>query len=144
MMNGPTGGSPDPLDAIEQPDPALDALLHRADRGAPEVVFSALESRIRSAAAFPLAARRRAARSSMADTLAAWVRVALPLAAAAAIFAAVSLSRTDTSTVADAELRESDPAALLSAIESDGSGGLAFHVIASDAESGVSLNPERR
>jgi hypothetical protein len=143
-QKGPTGEPPASLDAIEQHDPALDALLRRVDRGASLVASDALTARILSASAFPLAARRRAARTSTADTLAAWVRVAIPLAAAAAIFAAVSLSRIDTRTMADADLLQSDPAALLSAIESDGSSGLAHHVISSDADAGMSLDPESK
>lgn len=136
----------DPMDRTrdvpEMPDPALDALLRRHDRGAPRADLGNLEARILSAAAFQLAARRRTARTSMADTLAAWVRVALPLAAAAALFAAVMLSRMDSTTLADADLRESDPAALLSALESDGSSGLAHHVIVGDAVGGtVELEP---
>ncbi|MES3035969.1 MAG: hypothetical protein V4813_18340 [Gemmatimonadota bacterium] len=131
----------DPMDRTrdvpETPDPALDALLRRHDRGAPPVALGELEARILSAAAFQLASRRRTARTSMADTLAAWVRVALPMAAAAALFATLFLSRMETSTLADAELRESDPAALLSALESDGSSGLAHHVIESDAGAGA-------
>jgi anti-sigma-K factor RskA len=118
-------------------DPALETLLRRADRGAPPVAFGDLEARILAQAAFPLAARRRSARNSMADTLAAWMRVALPLAAAAAIVAVLGLSRIDRTTLADAELRDSDPGALLSALESDGPNGLAHHVIASDAVSNV-------
>ncbi|MDZ7632522.1 MAG: hypothetical protein U5K74_14530 [Gemmatimonadaceae bacterium] len=121
-------------------DPALDSLLRRADRGAPVAGISALEARIMAQAALPLAARRRdtrAARTSTADTLAAWVRVAMPLAAAAAIFAAVSLYRADTSTMADAELRDSDPAALLSALESDDASGLALHLVAEDVDGSV-------
>lgn len=129
----------DPMDRdTETPDPALDALLRQHARPVPLMAQRALEARILSQAAFPLAARRRDARVSMADTLAAWVRVALPLAAAAAIAAVVFLSRVETpSAVADAELRASDPAALLSALESDGSTGLAHHVIASDVIGGA-------
>ena len=124
------------------PDPALDALLRRYDRGAPPAALGELEARIRSAAMFPLAARRRAVRTSMADTLAAWVRVAVPMAAAAALIAAVLLSRMETTTLAEADLPANDPAALLSALESDGSSGLAHHVIASDAVGGtVELEP---
>ena len=106
--------------------------------------FDALQSRIRSAAAFPLAARRRAARTTTADTLAAWVRIALPLAAAAAIFAAVSLARIETSTLADAELRDSDPGALLSALASDDASGLARLVIVNDADTSFGLGTESR
>ncbi len=123
-------------------DPRLDAVLRRADRGVPSIDANRLEARVLSQATFLLAARRRAGRSSMADTLAAWVRVALPLAAAAALFAALTLSRIDTSTVADAELHDSDPAALLSALEADGSSGLAHHLIASDQEA-ASADPDR-
>ncbi|MCC7055353.1 MAG: hypothetical protein IT355_18920 [Gemmatimonadaceae bacterium] len=118
------------------PDAALDALLRRHDPAARLVPPAGLDARILDGAAFALAGRRRAARTSMADTLAAWVRVALPMAAAAAIFAATFIPRmeaTVTGTIADAELRDSDPAALLSALESDGSSGLANHLIASDA-----------
>lgn len=129
-------------DVPEMPDPALDTLLRRHDRGAPPVALGEPEARILSAAAFQLAARRRTARTSMADTLAAWVRVALPMAAAAALIAAVFLSRMDSSTLAEADLRESDPAALLSALESDGSSGLAHHVIDNDASAGaIELEP---
>jgi hypothetical protein len=128
-------------------DPALDALLRRADLGAPDIGLGALEARIMAQAAFPMAARRRdarASRSSTADMLAAWVRVALPLAAAAALFAAVSLYRSDAGTLADAELRESDPAALLSALESDDASGLAHHLVASDTDAGVNEPGEQR
>ncbi len=121
-------------DAPDATDPALDALLRRADHHAPSIDASSVEARIISQAAFLLAARRRTARTSMSDTLAAWVRIALPLAAAAALFAALALSRLDTTLVVDAELSDSDPAALLSALESEGSSGLAGHLIASDAE----------
>lgn len=133
------------------PDRQLDALLRRADVSAPSRQSSDLEARILAQAEFALAGRRRAARGATrggtrvigtADTLAAWVRIALPLAAAAALFAAVSLTRIESGTVAEAELRESDPAALLSALESDGSSGLAHHVIASDAVSGGSTTDQ--
>jgi hypothetical protein len=124
--------SRDLRDAPDSMDPALDRVLRRADRGVPAGALDDLEARILSAATFPLAARRRDARTSMADTLAAWVRVALPLAAAAAIFAVIGLTQLDGSAVADAELRDSDPAALLSALETDGSSGLAHHLIASN------------
>ncbi len=118
---------------MEVHDPRLDAVLRRGDGGAPRTDFAAMQARIMSQAAFPLAARRRSARTSTADMLAAWVRVALPLAAAAAIFAALVLKSAEPSMLADAELRDSDPAALLSALESDGSSGLAHHLIANDA-----------
>jgi hypothetical protein len=145
MTHGPHDESPDSMDMTEDTgDPALDALLRRAAGGAPRVAFADLESRIRSAAAFPLAARRRNARSSMADNLAAWVRVALPLAAAAALFAAFSFSRVESTTLADAELSESDPGALLSALESGRSIGLARRVISSDAASSVGYDLENR
>jgi anti-sigma-K factor RskA len=121
-------------DAMDATDPVLDALLRRADRNAPAIDAGRVEARIRSQAAFLLATRRRNARTSMADTLAVWVRVALPLAAAAALFAALTLSRLDTTLIVDAELSDSDPAALLSALESEGSSGLARHLIAPDAE----------
>lgn len=130
-------------DGPDMPDAALDALLRRADRGVPNGQLSSLEARILSQAAFPLAAKRRAARTSTADTLAAWVRVAIPLAAAAAIFAAISLTTLDSGTVADAELRESDPAALLSALESDGSSGLAHHLVASDVDATAATSGAR-
>lgn len=116
-------------------DPRLEALLRRGDRGAPPCAQDALQARILAQAAFPLAARRRGARTSLADTLAGWVRVALPLAAAAAIVAATVLTRLETTRLADAELRDSDPAALMGALESGASGGLEQRVIASDAMS---------
>lgn len=125
----------DPQDEfIAASDAQLDALLRRSDYAAPLGDASALEARILSQAAFPLAARRRRARTSMADTLAAWVRVALPLAAAAALFAALSLSRMDVNVVVDVELRESDPGVLLSALESESSSGLVYHVITNDSD----------
>jgi hypothetical protein len=134
-----------PMDrATDRPDPALDALLRQHARPVPRAALGDLESRILAQAAFPLAARRRNARIGLADTLAAWVRVALPLAAAAGLAAVLFLSRVENGTVADAELRESDPGALLSALESDGSSGLAHHVIASDAVSGGAVEPEPR
>jgi hypothetical protein len=117
----------------DTPDPALDALLRRHDSAARLIASDGLDAQIVSRANFALAARRRAARNSTADTLAAWVRIALPLAAAAAIVAATYIPRMELGTVADAELRESDPGALLSALESDGSSGLANHLIISDA-----------
>ncbi len=120
-------------ETTDRNDPALEALLRKHASPAPSGSLGQLEARILAQAAFPLAARRRDARTGVADTLAAWVRVALPLAAAAALAAVLFLSRLETSTLADAELRDSDPAALLSALESDGSSGLANHVIASDA-----------
>ncbi len=126
------------------PDPALDALLRRGDRVAPLSPGRDLEAGILARAAFPLAARRRTARTSVADTLAAWVRVAVPLAAAAALVAGIFLSQLEAPTLADAELRESDPGALLSAIESDGSGGLAEHLIGSDAEPTGTTDVESR
>ena len=147
MMHDPPHESPDSMDMTTPEDGrdlALDALLRRAEAGAPTIAIADLESRILSAAAFPLAARRRSARSSMADTLAAWVRVALPLAAAAALFAAISFSPVESTTLADAELSASDPAALLSALESGGSNGLAQRVIASDAASSVGYDPESK
>lgn len=138
----------DPHDRV-QPDDApedlpLDALLRRADRPRPPLGMAELEAHIMAQAAFPLASRRRNTRVSTAEMLAGWVRVALPLAAAAALFAALSLSSIEsTSTLADAELRDSDPAALLSALESDGSSGLAHHVIASDGETSASETDSR-
>jgi len=116
-------------------DPMLDALLRRGDRGAPPLARGAVEARILAQAQFRLMARRRDARTSLADTLAAWGRVALPLAAAAAIVAAAFLTRLETTSVADAALRDSDPAALMGALESGTSGGLAQRVIASDVMS---------
>ena len=148
MTFGPNDESPDSMPMQSEDDgrdPALDALLRRVDRGAPAANMSALETRILSAAAFALAARRRNARNSMADSLAAWVRVALPVAAAAALFAALSLSRVEsTTTLADAELRDSDPAALLSALESTGSSGLARHVISTEAANAIGYDLESR
>ena len=148
MTFGPNDESPDSMHLKSEDDgrdPALSALLRRADRGAPSGDLAELEARILSAAAFPLAARRRSARNSMADVLAAWVRVALPVAAAAALFAALSLSRIEsTATLADSELRDSDPAALLSALESTGSSGLARHVVSSEAANGIGYDLESR
>ncbi len=140
MTIDPHDESPDSRDLRQGMEPAtdahdarLDVVLRRADGGAPRADLAAMQARIMSQAAFPLAARRRSARTSTADMLAAWVRVALPLAAAAAIFAALVLRSAEPGTLADAELRDSDPAALLSALESDGSSGLAHHLIANDA-----------
>lgn len=116
-------------------DPLLDALLRRGDRAAPPFAHDALAARILAQAAFPLAGRRRAVRTSLADTLAAWVRVALPMAAAAAIVATLFLTRLETMRVAEAELGDSDPAALLGALESGASGGLAHRIVSSDAVS---------
>lgn len=131
-----------PVDAPE--DKAVDALLRRADRAHQPLGIPELEARIVAQAAFPLASRRRNTRASTAEMLAGWVRLALPLAAAAALFAALSISSIEsTSTLADAELRDSDPAALLSALESDGSSGLAHHVIASDGETSASETDSR-
>ena len=154
MTFGPNDESPDSMPMQSEDDgrdPALDALLRRVDRGAPAAPLDDLEARILSAATFPLAARRRNARSDartgMADALAAWMRVALPLAAAAALFATLSLSRVDgttTSMLADAELSESDPAALLSALESTGSSGLARHVISTEAANAIGYDLESR
>ena len=129
MINGPQDESHDSPDST---DPMLDALLRRADRGVPSCARDALDARIMEQASFALASRRRRARTSLADTLAAWVRIALPMAAAAAIVAAAYLTRLDTTSVAEAELRDSDPAALLGALESGASGGLTQRVIASD------------
>jgi hypothetical protein len=148
MTIDPQDESPDSMHMSRETDgadAALDALLRRAGNSAPPLAFDALEARILSAAAFPLAARRRSARQSMADTLAAWVRVAVPLAAAAALFAVFSLARIEsTTTLADAELRDSDPAALLSALESPESSALARHVIASDAARSIGYDLESR
>jgi anti-sigma-K factor RskA len=137
MMNDAQGGGSLP---DNMPDHlALDALLRRADRARLAQRLPDLEARIVAQAAFPLAARRRDARGSTAEMLAGWVRVAIPLAAAAALFAALSLSSGDTSaTLADVDLSESDPAALLSALESDGSSGLAHHLIANDVDGATS------
>lgn len=119
-------------------DPALDALLKQHARPVPAMALGALEARILTQATFPLAARRRNARVTVADTLAAWVRVALPMAAAAAIAAAAFMPHAEsTATFVESGLRESDPAALLSALESDGGNSLAHHVIASDAIGGA-------
>lgn len=116
------------------PDPVLDALLRRHDPARRRVPSAHLEARVLDAATFALAARRRDARTTMADTLATWVRIALPLAAAAAIAASIYVPRLEqVGTVAEVELRESDPGALLSALESEGSSGLANHLIVSDA-----------
>ena len=139
MMENPMDRTTDRL------DPALDALLRRHARPAPVAGRGGdLEARILAQAAFPLAARRRNARVGIAETLAAWVRVALPLAAAAAIAAVSFVSRIENTSLADAELFASDPAALLSALESDGGSGLAHHVIASDAATGGALALEPR
>ena len=132
MINGPHDESHDSPDSTDSTDAMLDALLRRADRGAPSFAREALDARIMEQASFALASRRRRARTSLADTLAAWVRIALPMAAAAAIVAAAYLSSLETTSVAEAELRDSDPAALLGALESGASGGLAQRVIASD------------
>ena len=135
----------DPMDrTTDLPDPALDALLRQQARPVPPVLPGDLEARILAAAAFPLAARRRNSRTTLADTLAAWTRVALPLAAAAALAAVAYLSRMETRTLADAELHDSDPAALLSALEADGSSGLAQHLIGSDAVTGSARATESR
>jgi len=135
-----------PMDDLQHdiPDPSLDALLRRADRAASLSLGSDLEARIMARAAFPLAARRRDARTSLADTLAAWVRVAVPLAAAAALVAGVFLSQLQLATYADSDLRDSDPGALLSALESEGSSGLAQHLIGSDAVSTVGTDADSR
>jgi hypothetical protein len=126
-------------------DLAVDALLRRADRVPPHTELQALESQILARAAFPLAARRRDARNGLADLLAGWARVALPLAAAAALFAVLSLSSIDiTVNVADAELHESDPGALLSALESDSSSGLAHYLIATDGDVSVTVDVDPR
>lgn len=128
----------------DMPDAALDALLRRTDRVASLSLGGDLEARILARAAFPLAARRRDARMSLADTLAAWVRVAVPLAAAAALVAGVFLSRLEMPAVADSELRDSDPGALLSALEAEGSGVLTQHLIGSDAEPTVLADTDTR
>lgn len=116
----------DDADAWSAP---FDAQLRLHRTPAPRPALGGLEARILAQAALPLAARRRALRATIADTLAAWGRVAVPMAAAAALFAALLLSRVDTSTVADDELHDSDPAALLSALEAGDGGALAAHVI---------------
>ena len=136
----------DPMDrTTDRLDPALDALLRRHARPAPAAGRGGdLEARVLAQAAFALAARRRTARVGIAETLAAWVRVALPLAAAAAIAAVAFLARLENTSLADAELRASDPAALLSALESEGGSGLAHHVIAGDAAVGGALALEPR
>jgi hypothetical protein len=120
-------------------DPALDALLRRADIVSHLPMPATLESRIVARAELPLAARRRdlrvtgdRTRHSTADTLAAWLRVAMPMAAAAAIIAVLSLSRIEITNVTDAELQSSDPAALLSALDNT-QNALAHHLIGSDA-----------
>lgn len=107
----------------------FDAQLRRHVAPPPLPALGVLEARILAQAALPLAARRRAARATLADTLAAWGRVAVPMAAAAALFAALLLSRVETSAVADADLHDSDPAALLSALDAGDGGALAEHVI---------------
>ncbi len=135
----------DPMDrTTDRPDPALDALLRQQARPVPVVALGDLEARILAAAAFPLAARRRSARVTLADTLAAWGRVALPLAAAAAIAAVAYVSRMETNIWADAELRNSDPAALLSALEGDDGSDLAHHLIGSDAVMGSAITTDSR
>lgn len=141
MTIEPHNDAPDALDAT---DLALVGLLRRSDRGVPDAPARAMETSILSQAAFLLAAKRRAVRTSTADTLAAWVRIALPLAAAAALFAALTLARIETTIVVDAELTESDPAALLSALDSDGSSGLAYHLIASDSDAATTQRAEPR
>lgn len=142
-QDGSSGNDIRHSDAADTHDAALDALLRRTDRGAPVSRMSALEARIMSQATFPLAFRRRSTRTSTADMLAGWVRVAIPLAAAAAIFAVVSLARLDVGSLADAELRESDPAALMSALESGGSTGLAHHLIANDTDASAAGSESR-
>jgi hypothetical protein len=131
-------------------DPALDALLRRVDVATHLAASAHLESRILAHAELPLAARRRDARvgaspsrRSTADTLAAWFRIALPTAAAAAIIAALSLSRIDVTVVADADLQSSDPAALLSALDNNAN-DLAHHLIASDAGDDDAMTTESR
>jgi hypothetical protein len=126
-------------DDTDMNDPALDALLRRADVVSHLPTPVALESRILAHAELPLAARRRdvrdgghSTRQSTADTLAAWLRVAMPMAAAAAIIAVLSLSRVDLTVVTDADLQNSDPAALLSALDNNPN-ALTHHLIATDA-----------
>jgi hypothetical protein len=126
-------------------DLALAALLHRADPAArglevPEHIAVA----VLDAAAMPLARLRRAERASLADLLAGWVRVALPLAAAAAIVASVFLTRIESRVLADADLQESDPGALLSALDADNSTGLAQYLVGSDAETAGGVVPDSR
>jgi hypothetical protein len=127
----------DSMDANAQ---ALDALLRRGDAMQTPAVRVDLESRIVTAAEFALASRRRTARglrateTSTTDTLAAWFRLALPIAAAAAIVAVLTLSRLDATVASsDSDLSDNDSAALFSALESDGGASLSYHVIASDA-----------
>jgi hypothetical protein len=132
------------LDTVPRWDPALDAVLRRGDWMPAADDLPAMESRILSQAALPLAARRRTARTSMADTLAAWVRVAIPLAAAAALYLILSAwGGEPAGTLADVELRESDPAALLSAIESDGSAVLEHHLVSSDDDASATDGASR-
>lgn len=132
--------------AHDMPDPALEALLRRALPDAPAGAEHDLAARIIAQAALPLAARRRNARTmrdtSMADTLADWVRIAMPIAIAAALIAVLALSRAERVQLADAELRDSDPAALFSALDADGTSGLTDRVITLDAGSPVTVEKE--
>lgn len=125
-------------------DHELAALLRRADpaRGIP--LPAHLTASVLDAASFTLARRRRDARTGIADLLAGWVRVAIPVAAAAAIVASLYLGRIEASALADADMLDSDPGALLSVLDSDGSTGLAQYLIGSDAEPTAGVLPDSR
>ena len=126
-------------------DLGLAALLRRADPAAHGLdVPGHIASAVLDAAAMSLARRRRSVRTGMADLLAGWVRVALPVAAAAAIVASVFLTRIESRALADADLQESDPGALLSALDADSSTGLAQYLLGADAEPIADVLPDSR
>jgi hypothetical protein len=134
-----------------RPDPALNALLVRSERTAPAFDAGVLQARIVAQAALPLAARRRDARRarpvgpSMTDALAGWWRIAIPVAAAAALAAVISVQRVDVSLVAELELRSSDSAALFGTLETDGDtdgdASLADRVVSLDGD-GLTLDAD--
>jgi hypothetical protein len=122
-------------------DPVLDAALRRGASAPPAFAHDALHARIVAQAALPLAARRRTHKQrastgvdALTDALAGWWKIALPMAAAAALAAMISVQRADGSIVVELEVRSSDSAALFGALSTDAETTLTDRVISRDGE----------
>ena len=123
---------------------ALAELLRRADPALGVTPRHDVASRVLDAAMLPLARRRKNAPAGAADFLAGWVRVVMPLAAAAAIFASVFLPRADATALADADLLDSDPGALLSVLDTDNGNALVQYLVDSDVQPDKVAVPDSR
>jgi hypothetical protein len=125
-------------------DHELHKLLQRGAQSPPAMDHDALAERIVAQAALPLVALRLAQRKSTADTLAAWVRVILPAAAAAALIISLGVLGLSNNAAESRDVLADDSDALLSAITTSASGDLASHLIdvRTVATQSISLDPE--